>query len=111
MLVGFFSSKVKDFATRMASADEMLTARGANVVRQIVQRRGISQGGGRNLRLPFSSRTLLSSGKVREVAEACEQTGADMVVFVAAVTELQRRTLTTLLGRPAVSISEFVAAD
>jgi 50S ribosomal subunit-associated GTPase HflX len=111
VLVGYFSAKVKDFATQMESAEEKLTARGANVVQQIVQRRGVSHGGVKKMSQPFSSRTLLSYGKAREVAQACEQADADAVVFVASLTERQRRTLTALLGRPAVSCSEILAAD
>jgi 50S ribosomal subunit-associated GTPase HflX len=111
VLVGYFSAKEKEFATLMASAAEQLAARGAHVVGQFVQRRGVSHGGVRKMSLPFSSRTLLSYGKVREVAEACERTGADAVVFVAAVTERQRHTLTAVLGRPALSLSEVLAND
>ena len=106
VLVGYFSAKQKDFAEIMASADEQLTARGAHVVEQLVQRRGVSHGGVKKMSQPFSSRTLLSYGKVREVAEACEQ--ADAVVFVASLTERQRRTLTAMLGCPAVSLAEIL---
>ncbi|MFF2997022.1 hypothetical protein ACFVTC_21075 [Streptomyces sp. NPDC057950] len=55
--------------------------------------------------------TLLSHGKVREVAQACDQADADTVVFVPTLTERQQRTLTTMLGRPAVSLSDILAAD
>lgn len=111
VLVGYFSAKQKDFATLMASAAEQLAARGAHVVGQFVQRRGVSHGGVHKMSLPFSSRTLLSYGKVREVAEACEQTDARAVIFVAALTERQRHTLTAMLGRPALSLSDVLAAD
>lgn len=111
VLVGYFSAKEKDFATQMTSADQALTARGMHVIKQFVQRRGVSHGGVKKMSLPFSSRTLLSYGKVREVAEACEQAGADAVVFVASLTERQRRVLTAMLGRPAVSLSDVLAAE
>jgi 50S ribosomal subunit-associated GTPase HflX len=55
--------------------------------------------------------TLLSYGKVREVAQACEQADADAVIFVASLTERQRHALTALLGCPAVSLSHILAAD
>ncbi|MFF0110601.1 HflX-like GTP-binding protein [Streptomyces hirsutus] len=61
--------------------------------------------------LPYSSRTLLSHGKVREVAAACEGAGADAVVFIAPLTERQQRVLTGIFGCPAVSLSETLAAD
>ncbi|MFF5974042.1 hypothetical protein ACFY7C_21215 [Streptomyces sp. NPDC012769] len=111
VLVGYFSAKQKDFETLMASAATELGARGARVVAQIVQRRGVSDGGVQKMGLPFSSRTLLSYGKVREVSRTCDQADADAVIFVASLTERQQRTLTDILGRPAVSLSDILATD
>lgn len=111
VLVGYFSAKQKDFETLMASAVTELAAHGARVVAQIVQRRGVSDGGARKMDLPYSSRTLLTYGKVREVALACDQASADAVIFVASLTERQQRTLTDMLGRPAVSLSDIRTAD
>ncbi|MDX3311194.1 hypothetical protein P1S61_19405 [Streptomyces sp. ME08-AFT2] len=111
VLVGFFSAKQKDFATVMASAATELAARGARVVAQMVQRRGVSDGGVQKMGLPYSSRTLLSYGKVREAAQVCDRARADAVVFVASLTARQQRTLTAMLGRPAVSLSHILAAD
>ncbi|MEV2192355.1 hypothetical protein AB0I02_15360 [Streptomyces phaeochromogenes] len=105
VLVGYFSAKQKDFAVRMDTAAVDLTARGAQVVGRVVQRRGVSDGGARKMALPYSSRTLLSSGKAREVAALREETGADAVVFLNALTEHQRRVLTEAFGCPAVSLS------
>ncbi len=109
VLVGYFSAKQKDFGTLMASAATELEARGARVVAQVVQRRGVSDGGVRRMGLPYSARTLLSHGKVREVAQVCEQADADAVIFVAPLTERQQRTLTALLGRPAAGLSDVLA--
>jgi 50S ribosomal subunit-associated GTPase HflX len=109
VLVGYFSAKQKDFEALMASAEEQLAARGTRVVAQMVQRRGVSDGGVHTMALPYSSRTLLSYGKAREVAQTCEQTQATAVVFVATLTEHQQRTLTELLGRPAVSLADLLA--
>jgi 50S ribosomal subunit-associated GTPase HflX len=111
VLVGYFSAKQKDFETLMASAATELAARGTRVVVQIVQRRGVSDGGVQKMGLPYSSRTLLSYGKVREVAQACDQANADAVIFVASLTARQKRTLAAMLGRPAVSLSDILAAD
>ncbi|WP_329183125.1 hypothetical protein [Actinacidiphila glaucinigra] len=111
VLVGYFSAKEKDFEGRMTSAATALVARGARVVAQFVQRRGVSDGGVRKMSLPYSSRTLLSYGKVREVAQACDQADADAVVFVAALTGRQQRALAGMLGCPAVSLSDVLAAD
>ena len=111
VLVGYFSAKQKDFDTLMAAAATELAAHGARVLAQIVQRRGVSDGGARKMGLPYSSRTLLTYGKVREVAQVCDRTDADAVIFVAPLTERQQRTLTDILGRPAVSLTDVLAAD
>ncbi|MFD8754432.1 hypothetical protein ACFV0O_26105 [Kitasatospora sp. NPDC059577] len=111
VLVGYFSAKQKDFEMLMASAAAELGARGARVVVQIVQRRGVSDGGVQKMSLPYSSRTLLSYGKVREVAQACDQANADAVIFVATLTRRQQRTLTDMLGRPTASLTDILAAD
>ncbi|MFF8600027.1 hypothetical protein ACF065_25305 [Streptomyces sp. NPDC015232] len=111
VLVGFFSAKQKDFHALMTSAAAELAARGARIVEQIVQRRGVSDGGVQKMGLPYSSRTLLSHGKVREVAQACERADADVVIFLATLTERQQRVLTAMLGRPAVSLGDILTAD
>ncbi|MER7577321.1 hypothetical protein [Streptomyces sp. NPDC126514] len=111
VLVGFFSAKRKDFQALMASAAAELWVRGVRVVAQMVQRRGVSDGGALKMGLPYSSRTLLSYGKVREVAQACEQANAEAVVFVASLTARQRRTLTGMLGCPVVSLADILAGD
>ncbi|MET8893883.1 hypothetical protein [Streptomyces albogriseolus] len=108
VLVGFFSAKQRDFETVMASAAAQLTAHGARVVTRIVQRRGVSDGGVRNMSLPYSSRTLLSYGKIREVAHAADQADAGAVFFTTPLTERQQRTLTGLLGCPAVSLCDLL---
>ncbi|MET9901051.1 hypothetical protein [Streptomyces sp. NPDC006446] len=106
LLVGYFSAKERNFVDIMDAAAAELTALGARIVGRTLQRRGVSGGGVRKMALPYSSRTLLSSGKVREVAAARAVTDADAVVFVAPLTEHQRRVLTEMFGRPAVSLSE-----
>ncbi|MFE5659595.1 hypothetical protein ACFQ9H_25770 [Streptomyces sp. NPDC056517] len=111
VLVGYFSAKEKDFGALMDSAAWELAARGARIVGRLVQRRGVSDGGVAKMTLPFSSRTLLRSGKVREVAAACEEARADAAVFVTPLTELQRRTLTVRLGCPVLSLGEALDAN
>jgi 50S ribosomal subunit-associated GTPase HflX len=111
VLVGYFSAKQKDFEALMTTAASELAARGARVVEQIVQRQGVSDGGVRKMGLPYSSRTLLSYGKVHEVAQRCDQAKADAVIFVASLTERQQRVLTAILGRPAASLSDILTTD
>lgn len=106
VLVGNFSGKQKDFAALMDTAAQQATNHGVRVMGRIVQRRGISDGGARKMALPYSSRTLLSYGKVREVAALCEQTNADAALFLSTLTKRQRRVLTGMLGCPAVSLAD-----
>lgn len=111
MIVGYFSGKRKDFAALMDTAAQQVAQHGARVVGRIVQRRGVSDGGAQQMALPYSSRTLLSYGKVREAAALCEQTNADAAVFLTSLTERQRRVLTGILGCPAVSLTDVLTSD
>lgn len=108
MIVGCFSAKQKDFAAQMDAAVREMAARGARAVGQIVQRRGVSSGGARKMNLPYSSRTLLSYGKVRQAAALCERTGADAAVFLTPLTSRQRRVLTGILGCPAANLADVL---
>ncbi|CAM5276301.1 hypothetical protein SAVIM338S_00063 [Streptomyces avidinii] len=109
VLVGYFSGKQKDFTALMDTAAQQAAKHGVRVVGRIVQRRGVSDGGARKMALPYSSRTLLSYGKVREVAALCEQTDADAALFLSILTERQRRVLTGMLGCPVVSLADVMA--
>lgn len=109
MIVGFFSAKQKDFVALMDAAAVGVTEHGARVVGQIVQRRGVSKGGAKKMALPYSPRTLLSYGKVREVAETCERFDADAVLFVTPVTRRQCLLLTETFGLPVMGFEEAVA--
>jgi 50S ribosomal subunit-associated GTPase HflX len=60
------------------------------------------------MNLPYSSRTLLSSGKALEVAALCEETDADLVVFVTSLTDRQQNVLTGIFDRPATSLTEII---
>ncbi|WP_251058757.1 MULTISPECIES: hypothetical protein [unclassified Streptomyces] len=106
VVVGYFSAKQRDFAALMDAAVADLAAEGIRVLGRLVQRRGVSDGGARKMDMPYSSRTLISHGKVRLVAAVCEETGADAVVFLAPLTERQRRLLTQALGCPAISLQD-----
>lgn len=57
---------------------------------------------------PFSRRTLLSPGKVREVADACQAAQATVAVFVNPLTELQRAVLSEVLDCVVLSSEDLV---
>ncbi|MGJ7420123.1 hypothetical protein AB9128_30215 [Streptomyces cinereoruber] len=109
MLVGYSPAGQRDFAALMDAAAAELAARGARVVARAVRRRGVSRGGVAKTALPLSPRTLLSGGKVREVAEIRERTGADAVVLLNPLTERQRHALAECFGCPAVGLAEVLA--
>lgn len=109
VLAGLFSAKEKAFAALMAEASAAVEARGARVLARVVQRRGVSAGGVRKMTLPFSPRTLIGPGKVRETGALAARTGADAVVFLNPLTSLQQDALSVLLGCPALSLAEFLA--
>jgi 50S ribosomal subunit-associated GTPase HflX len=111
VIVGYFSGKQKDWAALMDAAARTLEEHGARVVGRIVQRRGVSAGGAKKMALPYSSRTLLTYGKVREAATLCERTKADAAVFVGGLTQRQRRVLTGMLGCAVVSLAEVLASE
>ncbi|MFE5482190.1 hypothetical protein [Streptomyces sp. NPDC056527] len=110
VLVGFFSARRKEFGALMEAAAGEVTARGGRVVGEVVQRRGVSRGGVRLMGSPYSSRTVLGSGKVREAVELCERTGADAVVFVTPLTKHQRLVLNEVFGRPVATLADALRA-
>ena len=110
VIVGCFSGRQKDFTELMDAAARESGACGARVVGRIVQRRGVSAGGAKKMALPYSSRTLLTYGKVREAAMLCERTNDGAAVFVVCLTERQRLVLTGMLGCPAVSLADALAS-
>ncbi|GAA2368867.1 HflX-like GTP-binding protein [Nonomuraea africana] len=109
LVVGYFSAKEKQHAALMAALADSVTALGAHVVGRFVQRRGVSDGGVKAMDRPYSSRTLVSGGKVREIALAREETDADVVIFRNPLTAHQRDVLTELLGCPVISATDLWA--
>lgn len=114
LIAGLFSAKRRDHADVMDDLAAQITELGGRVVRRFVQRRGVSGGkkgrapGGQvNMDRPYSARTLMSTGKVHEIAAACTETQAAAVVFVNDLTGRQRTVLTEILGCPALSRNDL----
>ncbi|MGW5559381.1 HflX-like GTP-binding protein [Micromonospora sp. NPDC003944] len=97
-LVGLFSAKDRKFAGKLDLLASLVEAHGGQVISRHVQRRGVSSGGADKMGDPFSRRTLLSPGKAGEVADACRQGGAGVVVFANPLTDHQRAVLTDMFG-------------
>ncbi|MFI6782648.1 hypothetical protein [Micromonospora sp. NPDC050276] len=97
-LVGLFSAKDKDFESKLNLLASLVEAHGGQVVSRHVQRRGVSSGGADKMGEPFSRRTLLSPGRAREVADACQQCGVGVAVFANPLTDHQRAVLTDMFG-------------
>jgi len=109
VLVGLFSAREQQYDARLDELAALVEARGGRVVGRYVQRRGASDrwnqrpGGAARMSLPFSRRTLLTYGKVREIAEACRAADIGAAVFANALTPVQRTVLTGILGCPVLS--------
>ncbi|MEU8364063.1 hypothetical protein AB0C27_49395 [Nonomuraea sp. NPDC048882] len=56
---------------------------------------------------PYSSRTLMSTGKVREIAQERAEADATAVVFFNPLTGRQRTVLSELLGCPVFSRADL----
>lgn len=109
VLVGLFSANEKHYEVRLDELAAVAEARGSRVVARFVQRRGASDrwherpGGAARMSQPFSRRTLLTHGKIREIAEACRAADIDAAIFVNPLTPVQRTVLADLLGCPIFS--------
>jgi 50S ribosomal subunit-associated GTPase HflX len=104
VLVGLFSANEKQYEVRLDELAALAEARGSRVVDRFVQRRGASDrwserpGGASRMSQPFARRTLLTQGKIREIAAACREADIDAAIFVNALTSVQRTVLADILG-------------
>ncbi|WP_285794682.1 hypothetical protein [Micromonospora sp. NBRC 107095] len=97
-LVGLFSAKDQEFDSKLNLLASLVEAHGGRIVSRHVQRRGVSSGGADKMGDPFSRRTLLSPGRAGEVADACQQRGVGVAVFVNPLTDHQRAVLADMFG-------------
>ncbi|MFL6053293.1 MAG: hypothetical protein ACJ72W_10315 [Actinoallomurus sp.] len=56
---------------------------------------------------PYSSRTLMSTGKIHEIAEACTDAHADAVTFYNELTGRQRKVLTEVFRCAVFSLQDL----
>jgi 50S ribosomal subunit-associated GTPase HflX len=66
-----------------------------------------TRGGVGRMGLPLSRRTLISTGKVHEIAQARQETGASAVIFVNPLTDHQRAALEDAFGCQVLTASAF----
>ncbi|WP_460305564.1 HflX-like GTP-binding protein [Actinocorallia aurea] len=114
VIAGLFSAKRKDHHEVMDSLAAEVARLGGRTVGRFVQRRGISghrkdgsSGGRANMDRPYSARTLMTTGKVREIATCLADADADTVVFANELTGRQRRALSEALGCPVFSRTDL----
>jgi hypothetical protein len=86
LVAGLFSAKETDYEAVTEATAVLSTARGARVLGRIVQRRGVSNGGVAAMARPFSRQTVLTLGKIREIARRCQADQIGAVVFVNSLT-------------------------
>lgn len=105
LIAGLFSAKRKDYLASMDAVADSVIGLGGRVTGCFVQRRGNSgnkkgnaPGGRRNMDRPYSRRTLMSAGKIREIAEARAQHRTAAVVFYNELTDHQRAVLAEVIG-------------
>lgn len=105
LIAGLFSAKREDYLAAMDAVAASVIGLGGRVTGRFVQRRGNSgnkkgnaPGGRRNMDRPYSRRILMSTGKIREIAEACAQHHAAAVVFYNELTDHQRTVLAEVIG-------------
>ena len=96
IVTGLLSAR-EDAMLRVAQAEAGVARAGGIVVGSMVQRRGVSRsprpGGAKRLGAPLSARTVLGSGKVAELAQACREARAEVIVFIGTISEGQQRHL------------------
>lgn len=103
VLIGLFSANERQYDVRLDELAALAEARGSRVVGRYVQRRGASDrwrerpGGAARMSQPFSRRTLLTHGKIREIAAACRTADVDAAIFVNNLTSVQRTVLADIL--------------
>lgn len=107
LIAGLFSAKEKDYEGLVQATAALATARGGRVLGRIVQRRGVSDGGVAAMTRPFSRQTVLTAGKIREIAQRCQADQIGAVVFVNVLTERQRLILERRFGCPVLSRIEL----
>jgi hypothetical protein len=117
VLVGLFSAKEKQYERRLDELAVLAEARGSRVVHRFVQRRGASDrwherpGGASRMSRPFSRRTLLTYGKLREIWVVCREADIDAAIFVNALTSVHRTVLADILGCLVFSGSDLAGHD
>ncbi|MBO3743115.1 hypothetical protein [Actinoplanes flavus] len=116
VVAGLFSARDKRYQEQLDELAALAESRGSRVVARFVQRRGASDrwnqrpGGAARMADPFSRRTLMTHGKIREIAEACRTADAAAAIFVNPLTPTQRTVLTRLLGCPVLTRDDLRAA-
>jgi 50S ribosomal subunit-associated GTPase HflX len=110
VLVGLFSPRHKDYARQVDDASVRIASLGGRVVARLIQRRGVSHGGVAAMSRPFSRKTVVSGGKAREIAAACDANGAAAVVFINPLTLHQQQALAEIFRRPTISICDADAS-
>ena len=60
---------------------------------------------------PYSRKTIVSAGKAREVAAACDQYAATAVVFLNPLSPHQQHAMPEIFDRPVATLSPASAPD
>lgn len=98
IVVALVSAKDKAALEQIGEIEAELGCSGAKLGGRIVQRRGVSRGGVAKLNRPLSPATVISAGKVQELASLVRESGADFVVFLNELTASQVERVEEITG-------------
>ena len=94
-------AKDKDYQDRIDLATRKIESAGGIVVASFIQRRGVSRsrypGGAKLINSPLNSRTLFSSGKVKELEELIAEKEIEILVLLGLISQRQIDVLERLL--------------
>lgn len=92
IISGLVSSKL-NLGTYLLNVRDEIKKLGGIIVGELIQRRGVSRskqaGGSQKLNLPLNSRTYITTGKIEELKQLCNNVNAEVVIFINDLTNAQ----------------------
>ena len=109
LLAALLSAKVKEPEAEMAAHAASIVSKGGIVVGSVLQRRGVSRskqpGRSRRMDRPMDPATYFGTGKVQEIAELRQATGAELVVICAKLSPSQFANLERIIDCPVLDMT------
>jgi hypothetical protein len=97
IFAGLFSGKDKEYESKINLACAKIKSLGGILMGCIIQRRGVSRskkpGGSKRMGESLNAKYIFSTGKIRELIELVNSSGADMLIFYNSLNKTQRSVL------------------